>query len=666
MPSIPKVILDWNPRVVPIQKGRKGPTMPRWTETQVRAKDVKFGPNDDKYGIVLDADTLVIDIDVHDPAKNGYAALERLSKDCGVDLLDVAAFVVESPSGGRHLYFSKASDLKLPKSTQQYAGLDFLSEGCQVIGAGSTHVDGGEYCIETSAEDVPVNEAPLPPIAPLLAPRAPDPSPIPTPRPTGGYSPLDDFNKSEEAVQYVKAAMVRAGYEMIFKGDGTYEYVRPGKRESSHKISGTLGRSISTNGNILLKSFSTNDPHFGAESATLSEAFRVLGNHTREELPALLRSFGFGEDGYSLDLDGIKFDLGNKSESEEISDSYPQLTLDEMAEQTPDRRKYVISGLLRQGEVLNVIAAPKTGKSWFVYNLALTLANGGDFLGFTSPKDLNCLIVDNELHQNELVWRLRKVEDALDLKAGKNLRVTSLRGSGLDIGGLEVMMETINASQYDVIVLDALYRFLPEGTSENDNAQMMKVYNALDRIGRVYDTSIIVVHHTSKGNQSEKSVTDIGAGAGSISRAADSQLVLVPHDIDGLVCVEAVTRSSKAPEPFSAALSDGKWRRVDAIDPERKGAAGEDSREAKKEAFKQIRIERAKKFLEYFKENDKVSKVQAEEIWGDGSSEGAFKAFLSKQISGRAIVAWAGQRYCLLPNGLEILEKWIEDDCPLE
>jgi hypothetical protein len=130
--------------------------------------------------------------------------------------------------------------------------------------------------------------------------------------------------------------------------------------------------------------------------------------------------------------------------------------------------------------------------------------------------------------------------------------------------------------------------------------------------------------------------------------------------------VEAVTRSSKAPEPFSAALSEGKWRRVDAIDPERKGAAGEDSREAKKEAFKQIRIERAKKFLEYFKENDKVSKVQAEEIWGDGSSEGAFKAFLSKQISGRAIVAWAGQRYCLLPNGLEILEKWIEDDCPLE
>jgi hypothetical protein len=110
--------------------------MPRWTETQVRAKDVKFGPNDDKYGIVLDADTLVIDIDVHDPAKNGYAALERLSKDCGVDLLDVAAFVVESPSGGRHLYFSKASDLKLPKSTQQYAGLDFLSEGCQVIGLG--------------------------------------------------------------------------------------------------------------------------------------------------------------------------------------------------------------------------------------------------------------------------------------------------------------------------------------------------------------------------------------------------------------------------------------------------------------------------------------------------------------------------------------------------
>ena len=33
----------------------------------------------------------------------------------------------------------------------------------------------------------------------------------------------------------------------------------------------------------------------------------------------------------------------------------------------------LIHGLLREGETMNVIAAPKTGKSWLVLNLALAM-----------------------------------------------------------------------------------------------------------------------------------------------------------------------------------------------------------------------------------------------------------------------------------------------------
>ena len=668
--TIPKPILDWNPRVVPIQKGRKGPTVPKWTETQVRAKDIEFGPDDDKYGIVLDADTLVIDVDVHDPAKNGYAALERLSKDCGVDLLDVAAFVVESPSGGRHLYFSKASDLKLPKSTQQYAGLDFLSEGCQVIGAGSTHVDGGEYCIETCAFDVPVNEAPLPPIAPLLAPRATEPSPEPLQR-QSGCSPLDEFNKSPEALQYVKIALERAGYRVIVKGDGSYEFVRPGKRTSSHSISGTLGKSRSKSGNLLLKNFSTGDSVLPSESVTLSEAFRLLEGHSREDLPALLRQCGFGADGYADSLPDIEVALGSKASGVDISESYPQLTLAEMEKDCPERRPYVIEGLLRQGETMNIVASPKTGKSWFIYNLVITLANGGDFLGWTSPSNLNCLLVDNELHQEELVWRLRKVEKAIGAKAGKSLRVSSLRGSGLDISGLEAMMAEIGASQYDVIVLDALYRFLPEGTSENDNAQMMAIYNALDRIGRIYGCSIIVVHHASKGEQSGKSITDIGAGAGSITRAADSQVVLLPHEVEGLICVEAFCRSSITPEPFSAVLEDGKWRRLEGIKPERQKSQAQRKKEAaaeKREAKEDERLEkltgRAEKVRQWFSDNEKFNSEQAEEVFGEAITKGQVTSFMRMlRFAGVTDKPWMGW-HRRTDGWEEQMDNWIANDCP--
>ncbi len=666
--SIPDLILEWNPRVVPIQKGRKGPTMPKWTETQVHAKDIEFGKDDDKYGIVLDADTIVIDVDVHDPAKNGYAALERLSKDCGVDLLDAAAFVVESPSGGRHLYFSKSDSLKLPKSTQEYPGLDFLSAGCQVIGAGSQHVDGGEYCIETSDGDVPPYSTPLPEIATLLSARPKVEFPAGNSTATSnssrpsGCSPLDDFNKSPEALQYVKIALERCGYRVIFKGDGSYEFVRPGKRTSSHSISGTLGKSKSKSGNLLLKNFSSSDSLLPSDSITLSEAFRLLEGHAREELPALLRQCGFGADGYSSDLPDIEVALGSKSAGVDISESYPQLTLAEMEKECPERRPYVIEGLLREGETMNIVASPKTGKSWFVYNLAITLANGGDFLGWTSPSSLNCLLIDNELHANELVWRLRTVEKALGAKAGKSLRVSSLRGSGLDIGGLEAMMGEIGASQYDVVVLDALYRFLPEGTSENDNAQMMAIYNALDRIGRIYGCSIIVVHHASKGEQSSKSITDIGAGAGSITRAADSQVVLLPHEVEGLVCVESFCRSSKTPEPFTATLEDGKWRRIDAIEPERKKTPSQQMKQKRADD----RAAWAAKVRLYFQDNEKFSSEQGELVFGEPAKKTSVNNYM-KYLQGIGATKKPVYGWHMRSDGWEEkITQWIADDCPTD
>ena len=69
-------------------------------------------------------------------------------------------------------------------------------------------------------------------------------------------------------------------------------------------------------------------------------------------------------------------------------------------------------------------------------------------------------------------------------------------------------------SHYDLIIIDALYRILPEGTSENDNAQITRVFNKLDNIAKKNDCAVINIHHSSKGNQGDKAVTDVGAGAG--------------------------------------------------------------------------------------------------------------------------------------------------------
>ena len=52
-----------------------------------------------------------------------------------------------------------------------------------------------------------------------------------------------------------------------------------------------------------------------------------------------------------------------------------------------------------------------------------------------------------------------------------------------------------------------------------------------------------MVHHSSKGNQAGKSVTDVGSGAGAISRGADCHCILRPHKVDGVIVLDAAVRS---------------------------------------------------------------------------------------------------------------------------
>ncbi len=619
--EIPQQILDMNPRCVPIRVGLKSPAIKDWPNTQVRAKDLDTTSDKyDKYGIVLDDDMMVVDIDVHDDAKNGYASLSRIKDEHGIDLWSAASIVVESPSGGAHLYFNNPDLEKLPKSTQEFPGLDFLGKGCQVIGPGSSHATfAGTYKITRGNDlicDLPFG------LAEVLNFQFEDVVPssvIPE------DSPLDGFNMSSEALDVIKCELEGAGYTVITKGDGTYEFVRPGVRESTYKISGTIGIK-SKNDRLLLRNFSTSDPSgFPSDAAvTLAEAFRILKGLTMDQLPNELRTLGYGSSSDISDdeVKRIQDEMRSaRTRGDDLEESYPTQTLDELRKASPERRPYVIEGLLRRGETMNLIAAPKTGKSWFVYNLAARLATGGEFLGWTSPHNLKCMIVDNELHPEELAFRVGSVQDAMEVNFGDDLHFTCLRGAAVDMNHIEQKLVASGASRFDVIILDALYRFIPAGTSENDNAQMMLIYNTIDRIARTFDCSVICVHHASKGNQTEKQVSDVGAGAGAISRAADTQVVLFPHEQEGMVCVEAITRSSKTPKSRSATLDGFLWTLCDDEAVRKSDQEPKQDKKAQSTIQNQMkRSARARKVQEFLAKNPIIRPEDAQEVLGESKT----------------------------------------------
>jgi hypothetical protein len=255
-------------------------------------------------------------------------------------------------------------------------------------------------------------------------------------------------------------------------------------------------------------------------------------------------------------------------------------------------RREIISGLLRVGEVMTVIASPKLGKSWLVLLLAWCVATGRNWLGFAAIQG-RVLIIDNELHPETISARLWKVSRAMGIEiedADERIDLLSLRGNLCDIDALSTTLTgMIEPGKYKLIILDALYRMLPAGISENDNAGMTQVFNTLDRISSNLECGVVVVHHTSKGDQGGKSITDTGAGAGSVARAADTHLIIRPHVDAEHVVLEAVTRSFVAPDPISIRFDWPLWSRSD-LPPDVRRDTARDIDQRKKDAEVDERI----------------------------------------------------------------------------
>jgi len=246
------------------------------------------------------------------------------------------------------------------------------------------------------------------------------------------------------------------------------------------------------------------------------------------------------------------------------------LSVGQLLKDHPELRPPVIEGLLRTGETMNIIAPPKYGKSWMVTDLAMAVATGRRWLDAFKTTPGNVLILDNELHSETSANRIPKVATARGIllpEIADKLFIDNLRGRLLDVYTLQPYFEAIQKEYFKLIVMDAFYRFLPKDSDENSNANMTDVYNRLDWYAAMLGCCFVLVHHASKGNQSGKSITDVGAGAGSQARATDTHLIMRQHQEDGCVVVDAAVRSWQPLDSLCLRWSFPVWNIDDSLDP---------------------------------------------------------------------------------------------------
>ncbi len=117
-------------RLFPL-RGKK-PTVTAWQNTKFKANvfPKSFKGN---FGVNLSATDLVIDVD-----PRGFKETDRPHQRLAKIVPEMKkTLVIETGGGGLHIYFTKPADLKVKKNLKDYQGIDFLSSGRYVVGAGS-------------------------------------------------------------------------------------------------------------------------------------------------------------------------------------------------------------------------------------------------------------------------------------------------------------------------------------------------------------------------------------------------------------------------------------------------------------------------------------------------------------------------------------------------
>src|SRR5690606_12806528 len=99
-------------------------------------------------------------------------------------------------------------------------------------------------------------------------------------------------------------------------------------------------------------------------------------------------------------------------------------------------------------------------------------------------------------------------------------------------------------------------------------SDMTDVFNMLDRAAAIHGCSFVIVHHFSKGNQRDKRISDLGAGAGSQSRATDCHIVLKEHAEENHATMAAIVRDFPPFAPMALRCEWPLWYPAPDIDPE--------------------------------------------------------------------------------------------------
>jgi KaiC/GvpD/RAD55 family RecA-like ATPase len=188
--------------------------------------------------------------------------------------------------------------------------------------------------------------------------------------------------------------------------------------------------------------------------------------------------------------------------------------------------KWLVQGVLPMPGFGVLFGEPGCGKTFVALSLALSLANGGEWLGRKVQKTKVLYIAAEGIyglkHRVSAFRKTLGIEDGSVLFSANPINV-------LEEDEVKALIASLVDHEFcpDLIIVDTLAR-VTVGADENNSKDMGRAVYGLDRLKEAFNAFVLVIHHTTKNGGSER-------GSSALRGAADVMIECVKaHSKNGL------------------------------------------------------------------------------------------------------------------------------------
>lgn len=174
--------------------------------------------------------------------------------------------------------------------------------------------------------------------------------------------------------------------------------------------------------------------------------------------------------------------------------------------------EWAVENMIPDG--VSILAAPpKYHKSFFALQLAVSVCNGMDFLGFNTIKG-DCIYFDLESNPGRPLNRLKDMYDTLDIE-GLHIVTAQSEVKRLESGFEEDLeMLLVRFPNTKLVIIDVLQYVTPIRAKDNIYSSDYDTISMLNNIAAKYKISILAVHHTRKMRDDSDPINNITGTTG--------------------------------------------------------------------------------------------------------------------------------------------------------